>query len=93
MTNTPSDMDRSPEPDRNPDPAPGPIDMDSASIDELERMLADAERHIHAIHEKIAERRAELLSRQFDALPDDISVFEGSWRAIIKVLRDATKRP
>ncbi|HHU45178.1 MAG TPA: hypothetical protein GXZ46_06060 [Actinomycetales bacterium] len=79
MPNNPSDMDRTP-------------DMDSASIDELEQMLADAERNIHAIREEIAERRAEMLSRQFDELPDDISVFEGSWRAIIKILRDAASK-
>lgn len=69
-----------------------PRDIDTATVDELENMLADAERNIHAIHEEIAERRAEMLSRQFDELPDDISVFEGSWRAIIKILRDAASK-
>ena len=36
-----------------------PRDIDSASIDELEKMLADAESSIHAIRAELAERRAE----------------------------------
>lgn len=62
-------------------------DIGSASVDELEKMLADAEHNIHAIREELAERRHE----QIQALPDDISTFEGSWRNIIKILRDVIR--
>lgn len=66
-------------------------DLDSAGVDELERMLADAERNIHAIRAELAERRAERRHDQIQALPDDISAFEGSWRSIIKILRDVIR--
>lgn len=66
-------------------------DIDSASVDELEKMLADAEHNIHAIREELAERRAERRHEQIQALPDDISTFEGSWRNIIKILRDVIR--
>ena len=68
-----------------------PRDIDSASIDELEKMLADAERNIHAIRAELAERRSEKRREQIEALPDDISTFEGSWRSIIKILRDVIR--
>lgn len=84
MTDTPSEL----APTRDIES----VSIESASIDELERMLADAERNIHALHKELAERRAEMRSRQFDELPDDISVFEGSWRSIIRVLRDSMKK-
>lgn len=68
-----------------------PRDIDSASVDELEEMLADAERNIHAIRAELAERRAEQRHDLIQALPDDISTFEGSWRSIIKILRDVIR--
>ena len=68
-----------------------PRDIDSASVDELEKMLANAERNIHAIREELAERRSEQRHEQIEALPDDISTFEGSWRSIIKILRDVIR--
>ena len=66
-------------------------DIDTASIDELEKMLADAENSIHAIRAELAERRAEQRHDLIQALPDDISTFEGSWRSIIKILRDVIR--
>lgn len=66
-------------------------DIDTASIDELEKMLADAESSIHAIRTELAERRAEQRHELIQALPDDISTFEGSWRSIIKILRDVIR--
>ncbi|MFC3849188.1 hypothetical protein ACFORJ_03255 [Corynebacterium hansenii] len=68
-----------------------PRNLDAASIDDLEKMLADAERNIHAIREELAERRAESRHEQIQALPDDISTFEGSWRSIIRILRDVIR--
>ena len=68
-----------------------PRDIDSASVDELEKMLANAERNIHAIRAELAERRSEKRHEQIEALPDDISTFEGSWRSIIKILRDVIR--
>ena len=58
---------------------------------DIENMLADAERNIHAIRAELAERRAERRHEQIEELPDDISTFEGSWRSIIKILRDVIR--
>ncbi|WP_295628592.1 hypothetical protein [uncultured Corynebacterium sp.] len=69
----------------------GPRDIDSATIDELEKMLGDAEHNIHLIREELKERRAEQRHEQIQALPNDISAFEGSWRNIIKILRDVIR--
>ena len=55
-------------------------DIDTASIAELEKMRAE-----------LAERRAEQRHELIQALPDDISTFEGSWRSIIKILRDVIR--
>ncbi|MFD5868428.1 hypothetical protein ACFWGD_07435 [Corynebacterium sp. NPDC060344] len=78
------------DPATNPAPA-RPDELDAASIDDLEKMLSDAERNIHAIRAELAERRSEQRHEQIDALPDDISTFEGSWRNIIKILRDVIR--
>lgn len=63
------------------------IDLDSASIDQLEAMLADAERELHEIREELAERRAQQRHTQMSAVPDDLSHFQGRWRDLIGHLR------
>ncbi|WP_448851615.1 hypothetical protein [Corynebacterium sp. 335C] len=70
----------------NPATAENP-GIHDATIEQLEQMLADAERQIGELRAELRERRSTQRHIQMAALPDDLSRFEGHWRDLIGYLR------
>ncbi|MDO5076826.1 hypothetical protein [Corynebacterium sp.] len=61
--------------------------LHAAGIDELERMLAEAEEELKIIRAELSERRREQRHLQMQALPDDLSKLEGGWRSVFQAVR------
>lgn len=66
-------------------------DLNSANIDQLEKMLADAQQDLRDIRAELAERRAQQRHDQMAAMPDDLNRIEGHWRYLITHLREIIK--
>lgn len=73
-------------------PAPGSLDLDHATLDQLEAMLKQAEENLQAIYSEIEHRRRDQLEAQYSQLPDDMSSFKGSWRNLVSAFRQVAHR-